>query len=799
MSYISELRKYLQEHRDILVPILRFYLENGENRNLFLRSDIWEKFEYYCRKTGNEQLLDSLIADLFSLTQEAAIRSPWFYIALRPRIANWNYLRINLEIGEVEEIKVNDFLKFKEFLVDDSASEKILEIDLTPFERDFPKMHQTRSIGRGVEYLNRRLSSRLSQNFSQGDRPIFPFLQMHSYKGTPFMLGSSMTSVQQLQRALNNGLEYLGSQPAEAQWEEISTELRKLGFEPGWGRTVGHIRENFSLLADILEAPDYGNLEKFLSRIPMIFNIVILSPHGYFGQENVLGLPDTGGQIVYILDQVRALEKEMRQRIYDQGLDIEPQILIISRLIPEAEDTTCNQPVEEVSGTRNVKIMRVPFRNKEGKVVNHWISRFRIWPYLEDFALEVEDLILEELEGRPDLIIGNYSDGNLAASILSERLGVTQCNIAHALEKTKYLFSALYWRDLDPDYHFSCQFTADLIAMNTADFIITSTYQEIAGSKQEIGQYESYASFTMPRLYRVIKGVDVFDPKFNIVSPGADDETYFSHKDENKRRTDLHGEIERLVFGDPKPGASRGRLKDQEKPLIFSLARLDRIKNLTGLVNWFADCPELREEANLLIIGGVVAQEDSRDQEEQEQVLLMHKLLDEYGLDSQVRWLGMRLDKNLSGELYRWIADRRGAFVQPAFFEAFGLTVIEAMASGLPTFATCYGGPLEIIEDGISGFHIDPNHGDIAAQKVAAFFRRCREDASYWDFFSNSALQRIRERYTWQLYAERLMSLSCIYGFWKYTTNLERQETRRYLEMFRALQFRPLAEGMRED
>jgi len=29
------------------------------------------------------------------------------------------------------------------------------------------------------------------------------------------------------------------------------------------------------------------------------------------------------------------------------------------------------------------------------------------------------------------------------------------------------------------------------------------------------------------------------------------------------------------------------------------------------------------------------------------------------------------------------------------------LTVIEAMGSGLPTFATRYGGPLEIIEEGV--------------------------------------------------------------------------------------------------
>ncbi len=51
-------------------------------------------------------------------------------------------------------------------------------------------------------------------------------------------------------------------------------------------------------------------------------------------------------------------------------------------------------------------------------------------------------------------------------------------------------------------------FTADLIAMNSANFIITSTYQEIAGSKDVVGQYESYGSFSMPGLQRVIHGID---------------------------------------------------------------------------------------------------------------------------------------------------------------------------------------------------------------------------------------------------------------------------------------------------
>jgi hypothetical protein len=61
----------------------------------------------------------------------------------------------------------------------------------------------------------------------------------------------------------------------------------------------------------------------------------------------------------------------------------------------------------------------------------------------------------------------------------------------------KYLRKELLWNE--EQYHFSTQFTADLIAMNAANIIITSTYQEkIAGTEDSMGQYESYKNFTMP-------------------------------------------------------------------------------------------------------------------------------------------------------------------------------------------------------------------------------------------------------------------------------------------------------------
>jgi len=59
-------------------------------------------------------------------------------------------------------------------------------------------------------------------------------------------------------------------------------------------------------------------------------------------------------------------------------------------------------------------------------------------------------------------------------------------------------------------------------------------------------------------------------------------------------------------------------------------------------------------------------------------------------------------------------------------------------------------------------------------------------------------LERVEARYTWKKYAERMMTLSRIYGFWKYVSHLEREETQRYLQMFYGLQFRPLAQAMAE-
>ncbi|KAK6941031.1 Glycosyl transferase, family 1 [Dillenia turbinata] len=785
----------LSAHRNELVSLLSRYVSQGKGI-LQPHHLIDELDNIYGDEEGKHRLSDGPFSEVLKSAQEAIVLPPFVAIAIRPRPGVWEYVRVNVYELSVEQLTVSEYLSFKEELVDGRQINDhfVLELDFEPFNATFPRPNRSSSIGNGVQFLNRHLSSVMFRN-KESLEPLLDFLRAHKYKGQVMMLNDRIESISRLQSALAKAEDYLSKLPSDTPYSEFQYELQGMGFERGWGDTARRVLEMMHLLLDILQAPDPSTLETFLGRIPMVFDVVILSPHGYFGQANVLGLPDTGGQIVYILDQVRALEDEMILRIKKQGLDITPRILVVTRLIPDAKGTTCNQRLERIIGTEHTHILRVPFRSDKG-ILHKWISRFDVWPYLETFTEDAASEITAELQGIPDLIIGNYSDGNLVASLLCHKLGVTQCNIAHALEKTKYPDSDIYWRNFEEKYHFSCQFTADVLAMNNADFIITSTYQEIAGTKNTVGQYESHTAFTLPGLYRVVHGIDVFDPKFNIVSPGADMTIYFPYSEKQKRLTALHGSIEKLLYDPEQNEEHIGILSDQSKPIIFSMARLDRVKNMTGLVECYGRSAKLRELVNLVVVAGYNDVKKSSDREEIAEIEKMHSLIKQYNLGGQFRWISAQTNRARNGELYRYIADTGGAFVQPAFYEAFGLTVVEAMTCGLPTFATCHGGPAEIIEDGISGFHIDPYHPDQAAACMVCFFEKRKEDPSYWQKISDAGLQRIFERYTWKIYSERLMTLAGVYGFWKYVSKLERRETRRYLEMFYILKFRDLVKSV---
>ncbi|KAL9673132.1 hypothetical protein QQ045_029385 [Rhodiola kirilowii] len=797
-SFAESMPEALRQSRYHMKRCFSRFVAKGK-RLMKLNDIMDEVYETIDDETERNIVLESLLGYILCSTQEAVSIPPYIAFAIRPNPGFWEFVKVNSDDLSVDPINEKEYLRIKETISDEAWAnyENALELDFGAYDHSMPHMKLSSSIGKGASFLSKFISGKLKGNSMSVDmaQPLVDYLQSLNYQGDKLILNETLNTASKLQQALILAEVSLATLPTDTPYQNFELRFKEWGFEKGWGDTAGRVRETINSLSEVLQAPDPVNLEKFFSRIPTTFNIVIFSIHGYFGQADVLGLPDTGGQVVYILDQVSALETEMLQRIKQQGLNMKPQIIVVTRLIPDAQGTKCGQELEPIIGTKHSNILRVPFVTENG-VLQQWVSRFDVYPYLEKFTQDATTKILEIMEGKPDLVIGNYTDGNLAASLMASKLGITLATIAHALEKTKYVDSDLKWKELDPKYHFSCQFTADTIAMNAADFIITSTYQEIAGSKDRPGQYESHTCFTLPGLYRVVSGINVFDPKFNIVSPGADQSVYFPYAEKEKRLTAFHPAIEELLYSKVENNEHIGFLEDRNKPIIFSMARLDIVKNITGLTEWFGSNKALIGLVNLVVVASFFDPSKSNDREEIAEIKKMHALIEKYQLKGHFRWIAAQNDRHRNGELYRCIADTKGAFVQPAIYEAFGLTVIEAMNCGLPTFATNQGGPAEIIVDGVSGFLIDPNHGEESSNKIVEFFNKCKQDQEYWNKISAGGLSRIYESYTWGIYANKFLNTGGMYTFWKQLHKEQKQAKQKYMQMLYNLLFRNLAKAV---
>ncbi len=800
---MSELIQAVLDSPNERIDLRQFMSElRKRDQRYLLRNDILTAFSEYCIEYDKpEQFYSSShLGQFIYYTQEIILDRESLCMIIRPKIASEEACRVHEDLS-YESISVQELLDIRDRFVGRFHPDEgdVLELDFQPFYDYSPNIRDPKNIGKGVEFLNRYLSSKLFQDPTKWLEALFHFLSLHRYNGTQLMINERIQSQQRLSDQVKRALTYVSQLPADEPYNRFRFELQDLGFEPGWGNTAGRVRESLEILDQLNDSPDHQALEAFVSRIPMMFKVVLVSIHGWFGQEGVLGRPDTGGQVVYVLDQARSIESQLQEEITLAGLDLQaahPKVIILSRLIPNSDGTLCNQRLEKVYGTQNAWILRVPLREFNPKLTQNWISRFEIWPYLETYAIDAEKELLAEFQGKPDLIIGNYSDGNLVAFLLARRLKVTQCNVAHALEKSKYLFSNLYWQDLEDQYHFSIQFTADLIAMNAANFIVSSTYQEIVGTTDSVGQYESYKRFTMPELYHVVNGIDLFSPKFNVVPPGVNEASYFPYTQTGDRLLNVRERLEEMLFTLDNPSIAVGTLDDPSKRPLFSMARLDRIKNLTGLAECFGKSKKLQERCNLILIAGKLRTEESTDHEEISEIQKLYQIIDHYQLHGKVRWLGVRLPKGDSGEVYRVIADRKGIFVQPALFEAFGLTILEAMISGLPTFGTRFGGPLEIIQDKVNGFYINPTHHEEMAETIIEFLSKCDQNSDYWHQISQRGIDRVYSTYTWKIHSTRLMSLAKIYGFWNYTSKENREDMLRYIEMLFYLLYKPMAKRL---
>lgn len=435
--------------------------------------------------------------------------------------------------------------------------------------------------------------------------------------------------------------------------------------------------------------------------------IAMLSIHGLIRGKNLeLGRDaDTGGQTLYVL--------ELAQALADQP-EVERVDLFTRRVVDES--VASDYGVFEEVLSDKLRIVRIDAGPDE------YIAKEQLWDHLDGFADNV-DCYFRQNDIFPDIIHSHYADAGWVGAHLANLLGVPLIHTGHSLGRVKrlrLLASGLTNDQIESRYNMARRIEAEEWALATAERVITSTHQEIKE------QYELY---------------DFYQPKQMRVVPPGTDLTKFTPPTGEELKSPLFGDISR-------------HLKVPEKPIILALSRPDKRKNIAMLVEAYGQSDKLRELANLVIVAG--NRDDIDDLEEGAQEVFHEVLIavDRYDLYGKVA-LPKHHRRDQVPLIYRIAAASEGVFVNPALTEPFGLTLIEAAASGLPIVATEDGGPTDIIGNCQNGFLIDP----LEAESISGALLKLLTDKQGWQRCVEQGLKGVREHYSWDAHAKRYLRL----------------------------------------
>jgi len=434
--------------------------------------------------------------------------------------------------------------------------------------------------------------------------------------------------------------------------------------------------------------------------------IALLSIHGLIrGQDLELGRDaDTGGQTLYVVELAQALASQPQVGQVD---------LITRRLVDDEISADYAEEIEHLGPS--LRIVRINAGPEE------YIPKEQLWDHLDSFADNLAEFFSAQ-ERFPDILHSHYADAGYVASRLAHQLGIPLIHTGHSLGRVKrnrFLASGLNAEVIEQRFKMSRRIEAEEMTLATAERVVTSTHQEITE------QYELY---------------DHYQPEqMRIIPPGTD---------LNQFHPPGGGEVETPLFE-----TLVRHLKEPHKPLILALSRPDKRKNITALIEAYGQSPELQELANLMIVAG--NRDDIDDLEEGAQEVF-HELLvavDRHDLFGKVA-LPKHHERCQVPAIYRIAAASGGVFVNPALTEPFGLTLIEAAASGLPIIATEDGGPRDIIHNCRNGLLIDP----LDPASISSALLKLLTDRPLWEDCRDRGLQGVREHYSWEAHAQRYIA-----------------------------------------
>ncbi|NDC34328.1 MAG: glycosyltransferase [Synechococcaceae bacterium WB9_2_112] len=434
--------------------------------------------------------------------------------------------------------------------------------------------------------------------------------------------------------------------------------------------------------------------------------VLHLHLHGLFrGHDLELGRdPDTGGQTTYVLQLVRALAVRPEVELVE----------VVTRQIHDRRVAADYAQAEESLGP-HARIVRLPFGPRR------YLRKELLWPHLDELA----DALVERLraqERRPDWIHAHYADAGHVGALLQRRLGLPLVFTGHSLgrEKRRRLIHAgLDSTQIEAQYAMARRIDAEEMTLAHSQLVVTSTPQE------RDQQYSRYGRF-LPERARVIP-------------PGVNSRLF---------HPPLQGEAERGIEALMQPF-----LRQPAKPPLLAICRPDPRKNIPALVEVFGRSELLRSNHNLVLVLG--SRDDPRQLEKQQRDVLQQvfELVDRHDLYGRVAYPKQHQRSQIP-EIYRWASRLGGVFVNPALTEPFGLTLLEAAASGLPLVATDDGGPRDILATTASGQLVDVSDLDALQQALEESLR----DRERWRRWSHNGIEAVSRSFSWDAHITQYLA-----------------------------------------
>ncbi|ASJ71497.1 HAD family hydrolase [Granulosicoccus antarcticus] len=455
-------------------------------------------------------------------------------------------------------------------------------------------------------------------------------------------------------------------------------------------------------------------------------HICLISVHGLIrANELELGKDaDTGGQVLYVVELARALAEADNVARVD---------LVTRRVCEDRLSEDYGQVTESLA--ENARILRIEAGGTE------YLAKEKLWNHLDTFADNLIDYYREE-GAEPDLLHSHYADAGYVGSRLSHLLGIPLVHTGHSLGRVKrhrLLASGLDRATIDDSYNMARRIAAEELTLASAERVITSTFQEIEE------QYELY---------------DFYRPEAMHVIPPGTNLSRFQPPQGKEHESDIAQEVHRF-------------LKEPDKPMILAVSRADARKNISTLIHAYGNDAELQERANLVVVMGNRDNLNELDKGARDVLTELLQLIDRYDLYGRVAYPKHHGSDDVP-VLYRLATLSGGVFVNPALTEPFGLTLIEAAASGLPIVATEDGGPRDIIGNCENGLLIDP----LEPEGIARAIKDVIGDWELWQQRSVAGLRGVRQHYYWPAHVEEyLRMVSSITGKQASSELLEDRQT----------------------